>query len=143
MCCIPPRHVSLSFTRREHSLHHTLIGYPNTCLRVGSPQLRTHVALVRPVLVREGGSVEFVAGVLPRRQVTVQEGAEAVVVVPLDQVRKLVDDDVLQALRRLFGKFGVDPDASGVRTAGAPFRLHLLHAPFREIDFHLGSPLIH
>ncbi|MNP83214.1 hypothetical protein D3C76_1820980 [compost metagenome] len=40
-----------------------------------------------------------------------------------------MDENVFQALDRLFGQFQVEPDAAGGDIAGAPLSFHLLDAP--------------
>jgi hypothetical protein len=68
----------------------------------------------------------------PLRQVLVHYGDEMLVVMPFQQVRQFVDEDIFQALRRLLDKFEVQPDAAGLGVAGAPSGFHLFDAPLRE-----------
>lgn len=68
------------------------------------------------------------------REVFVQDGDEAVVVVSLDQVGQLMGEHVLQTLHGLLGEFEVQPDAAGGGVAASPFRFHFLDAPFRGTD---------
>ena len=60
----------------------------------------------------------------PVRQMLVHERREAIVMMPLDEMHEFVDDDVFEALDRLLGEFEVQPDAAGLRVAGAPPGLH-------------------
>ena len=71
-------------------------------------------------------AVQQVSVLAPLRQVGVQQGDEPLVVVPLQQVRQLVDKDVLEALYRLFRQFSVEADGPGVGVAAAPAGLHAL-----------------
>ena len=45
------------------------------------------------------------------RQMLIYQADEAIIVPPDKEVRHLMDDDVLKALRRFLGEFGIEPDA--------------------------------
>ena len=57
----------------------------------------------------------------------IHQGYETGVMSWLQQVYHLMHNDVLQALRWLFGQIGIEPDALGTWTAATPLSLHSLH----------------
>ena len=67
------------------------------------------------------------------RQELIHQRYEAVVVSGLHQVDHFVHDDVLEALRRLFGQIRIQPDAPELGPAASPFRFH----PLRKESLHL------
>ena len=85
--------------------------------------------LVFPRFVAKGCAIEFLAVVLPGRHETIHVGNELIVVVALEQVNHFVDNDVLQAMNWFLDKLEIQPDATCLDVAGAPFGFHLFHAP--------------
>ena len=54
-------------------------------------------------------------------------GDEPLVMRWLQQVEHFVEQDVFQALARLFGEFGVEADVAGVVVAASPASFHVLY----------------
>ena len=82
-----------------------------------------------PQLVPERRAIQFFANQPPVGQITVHQRLEPVVMVPLQQVREFVNDDVFQATRRLFDQFQIQLNAAGADIASAPAGLHPFDAP--------------
>jgi len=68
---------------------------------------------IPPSLMPYRQAVKLVAAEAPLRLEPVHQRREPVVVRGLQQMRQLVNDDVLQTLRRLLGQFQVDQDGLG------------------------------
>ena len=62
---------------------------------------------IGPVCMPQRCLVQDLAEVSPMRQVSVQNPDEVVVVVAFFEMRKLMDDDVLQALNGFLGEFKI------------------------------------
>ena len=60
----------------------------------------------------------------------------------LQQMRQLVNQDVLQALDGLFRQFQIQPDALGFDIARTPFGFHPLDAPGVDRNAQDGLPLV-
>ena len=60
----------------------------------------------------------------PLRHMSMHQGHESVVMMPFNQVRQFVKDDVLQALHGLLRELQIQPNTPAVDAASAPFRLH-------------------
>jgi hypothetical protein len=80
------------------------------------------------LLVQQG------APVLSVRQMFDYQRENSLVVGALMRVNEFVDNQVFQALHRLFGEFQVQPNATSVCIAGAPLGLHALDTPVRQVD---------
>ena len=74
---------------------------------------------VIPILMPHRQAVQRFPVELPLRHEAVHQRDEAGVVGRLQQVHHLVNDDVFEALARLLGQVGVEPDAA--RTMGCSF----------------------
>jgi hypothetical protein len=61
----------------------------------------------------------------------------------LQQVNHLVDENELEAGKRLLCQFKVDPDATCVIVAASPLRLHPSYSPVGHPDTDLRLPLCH
>ena len=85
--------------------------------------------------------VQYLAMVPPMWQVAVHQGHESLVVMPFNEVRQFVDEEVLEALRGLLGEFEVQPDAPGATAARTPLGLHPLDAPDGYLDAENRLPL--
>lgn len=89
-----------------------------------SSTLESTEMLNRPVLMPHREAVELVLVSRPVRQMSVHQRYKAAVMAGLEQVHQLVDDDVLETHRRLFGEVGIKTDASPRWGATPPPRLH-------------------
>src|ERR1700693_1460406 len=78
----------------------------------------------------------------PVGQVSVHERQKSIAVIPLDEVSQFVDNQVIEALHRLFCEFEVEPDATGVDVAASPLRFHLFDAPFSHINTQHWLPFL-
>ena len=63
----------------------------------------------------------------PLRQVLVHNSEETIFMMPLDQMREFVNNDILEALFRLLGEFGIETDSAGSWVAATPLGFHPLH----------------
>ena len=70
----------------------------------------------------------------------VHDGREPLRVVPFQQVRQFVDDDVFQTRRRFLGQFQIHPNAAGFNVAGAPLGFHFLDAKLIGTNAQDGLP---
>ena len=73
----------------------------------------------------------------------IQDREKPIVVMPFQQVGQFVNDDVFEALHRLFREFEIEPDSAGGGVAGAPFGFHPLDAPVGDMHSQDGLPLLH
>src|SRR5712692_6459692 len=69
-----------------------------------------HFWSMGPRVVGEGCGIEFLPILPPTRQVQVHQRDEAIVMAPFEEVNEFVDDEVLEAVRRLLDKFEIQPD---------------------------------
>jgi hypothetical protein len=67
---------------------------------------------VAPRDVGQWGGVELISPQLPLGHELVHVGSKALVVMALQQVRHLVQDDIVEALWRFLDQFQVQPDAA-------------------------------
>ena len=72
----------------------------------------------------------------------VHQLGEVVVVGAFDQVRELMDNDVLQAAGILLRQLGVEPDGARPGLAGAPFCLHAAHHHLARLNPDNRLPLV-
>lgn len=63
--------------------------------------------------MRQWQAVQQFPRLPPLRHIGIYQSNESLVVMPLQQVREFMGDDVFEAGRRLLGKVGVQPDVSG------------------------------
>src|ERR1051325_11334308 len=89
---------------------------------------------VAPGSVRQWFSVQLLPVLSPLRQVFIHERHEAFIVVSLNQMHEFMDNDVFEALDRLFGQFEIQPDAARLGVASAPSGFHSLDSPLRELN---------
>jgi len=94
---------------------------------------------IYPILMADRQPIQSVYIELPFRHKTIYQVPEAVVVGRFQQVGHLMYNDVLQALRRFFGKLGIEPDIAGNRVAATPLGLHSLHK--KPVYFHTQQRL--
>ena len=70
----------------------------------------------------------------------VQQGDEPLIVMRLDEVNEFVNDEIFEALHRLFRQFEVQPDAASRYVARAPLSLHLFDAPSSDLNVQACLP---
>ena len=68
------------------------------------------------------------------RHMLVHDGDETIVMMLFDEMRKFVNDNVLQALYRFLYELEVQPDPAGLEVAGAPLCFHLFDAPLCDLN---------
>ena len=61
----------------------------------------------------------------------------------LQQVRHLMDDDVLQVVFRLLDQLQVNQNASRIRIARTPLGFHGTHLPLLDSNAHASLPLLY
>jgi len=97
--------------------------------------------LVPPILARQGSPIEFISIVLPLRKQLIHQRTEASIVMALQEMDHLVHDDILQALGRLLGQLGVEPNCPRRDIAAPPLGLHAPDVELLHFDAHHRLPL--
>lgn len=77
-------------------------------------------------LAGQGEGVQIGADLPPGRHEAVENRNESVVVAWRDEVGDLVQDDLIEILRRLLGQIQIDPNGFLAGVAATPFGLHAL-----------------
>jgi hypothetical protein len=77
--------------------------------------------------VPHGQAIEQLPVLLPLWHGAIHQSDESSIVRRLKQVHHFVDDDVLEALDRLFGQVGIQSNAGGSGIAASPSRFHPLN----------------
>ena len=95
-----------------------------------------------PIFVRKRFGVQFVPHQPPMRKQPVHQSDELIRMVSFKEVGHLMDDDVVQALGRLFDQLQIEPYAPRFDVTGAPLGFHPLDAPSWSGDLHRGGPLL-
>lgn len=70
----------------------------------------------------------------------IHQGLKPRVVMAFQQVDQFVDEDVFQALRGLFGEFGVEEEGAGGGVATTPFGFHVAEEDAGGVDAEGGFP---
>jgi hypothetical protein len=98
-------------------------------------------ALVLPLLMGERSGIQLLAMQAPVRQIFVHQKNKSVAVTPLDQMDKLMHDQIFEASDRLFGQFEIEPNAPSVFIARTPLGFHFFDAPGGGAHAHDFLPL--
>lgn len=84
--------------------------------------------------------VQLVPVKLPLRHEPFHEGHETVVVGMFDEVRHLMNEDVLETFKGFPGEVGIQADIPGFRITASPAGLHVLDEDLFYIDAQAGFP---
>lgn len=74
-------------------------------------------------------SVQLLTILPPERHKLIHQTGEAVVVMTLQQMRQLMNNDVLQAMHRLLNQLQIQPDAAGCGVLHVPQRVFIRFTP--------------
>ncbi|CAB4794060.1 unannotated protein [freshwater metagenome] len=94
-----------------------------------------------PVLGREWRLVQSVTTCSPVGHRLIHQFGEPFTVATFNQVRYLMNGEVLQAFRVLLGELDVEPDVTALSVTRAPLGLHPADAPLRDGYTDLRFPL--
>lgn len=98
--------------------------------------------LVTPLLVCQWRAIQFGTPRLPAWQEPIHLLPEMTIVMPMAQVHKFVNDDVLEATSGLLGELEIQPDPAYRFVTAAPSGLHSLDAHFMDRRTNAGLPLV-